>query len=372
MATKRDYYEILQVSRSASADEIKKAYRKMAMQHHPDRNADNPEAESLFKEASEAYEVLADGEKRKIYDAYGHAGLSGQGYHGFSNVDDIFSSFGSIFEDFFGFSTGGPGRGRRRVRRGADLRYDLALTFEEAVFGVEKEIEFEREAACNRCGGEGGEPGAGTATCTTCGGAGQVRRNQGFFSVAMECPTCHGEGKVVKKPCTACRGRGKTLEKKKVSVKIPPGVDQGVRLRVSGEGQAGGQGGEPGDLYVFLDIQDSDRFERDGTDIILTQPIAMTTAALGGTLKIPLLDGKEKEVEVPAGTQHGDRITLAGEGVPRLRGMGRGDFHIEFKVVVPRKLNRDQKEALQKFAALTEDTHAGSGPGFFKSLFGDI
>lgn len=369
MTTKRDYYEVLGVARSASGAEIKKAYRQLALQYHPDRNGDNPEAEDKFKEASEAYEVLTDDQKRKIYDTYGHQGLAGQGFSGFSNVDDIFSNFGSIFEEFFGFS-GGGGRGRSRARRGADLRYDLKLEFEEAIFGVEKEIEFEKDIACRHCKGAGAEPGTSKTTCDTCGGVGQVRRSQGFFSIAMDCPSCHGAGAVIKKKCTVCKGEGVEYEKKKVSVKIPPGVDQGVRLRVSREGQAGSQGGEPGDLYVFLDIKETNEYERDGTDIIYRHPIGIAQAALGTKLTIKLLGGKTREIEVPPGTQHGERFTIAGEGVPRLRGVGRGDFHVEFQLVVPKKLSKEQREILTRFAEVSgENTQDHSG--FFNRLFGE-
>ncbi len=366
---KRDYYEILEVSRESSAQEIKKAYRQLALKYHPDRNGNSTEAEDKFKEASEAYEVLSNEEKRRIYDQYGHAGLSGQGYQGFHNVDDIFSSFGSIFEDFFGFSTGGGG-GRRRARRGADLRYDLTLEFEEAIFGIEKEIEFEKEAVCKPCGGDGAEPGTNKTTCKTCGGVGQVRRNQGFFSVAMECPTCHGEGQSVEKACSVCRGKGVVFEKKKVSVKIPAGVDQGVRLRVSGEGQPGPYNGPAGDLYVFLDVKEHEAFIRDGSDILLRQTIGMAQAALGAKVTVPLLQNRTQEMEVPAGTQHGSRIVLAGEGVPRLRGHGRGDLYVEFAVQIPKKLSKEQRELLEKYAAISDESVAGHH-GFFNRIFGD-
>lgn len=366
--TKRDYYEVLEVTRQSTTVEIKKAYRQLALKYHPDRNANNTEAEEKFKEASEAYEVLSDDEKRRIYDQYGHAGLSGHGYQGFSNMDDIFSNFGSIFEDFFGFSTGGGGR--RRARRGADLRYDLVLEFEEAVFGTEKEIEFEKETICKPCGGEGAEPGTKKISCKTCGGVGQVRRNQGFFSIAMECPTCHGEGQSIEKACSACRGRGTVFEKKKVSVKIPAGVDQGVRLRVSGEGQPGPYNGPAGDLYVFLEVKEHELFVRDGSDLLLRQNIGMAQAALGAKITVPLLQNKTQELEVPAGTQHGSRTVLAGEGVPRLRGHGRGDLYIEFVVQIPKKLSKEQRELLEKYAAISDE--AVSGPhGFFNRIFGD-
>ncbi len=370
---KRDYYEVLGISRGASEQDIKKSYRQLAMQYHPDRNPGNREAEDKFKEAAEAYEVLADPEKRRVFDTYGHAGLSGQGFSGFSDVNDIFSSFGSIFEDFFGFSQAGGGqqRGGRRARKGADLRYDLVLEFEEAAFGVEKQIEYDRDISCGTCKGERAEAG-GKKTCTTCGGVGQVRRSQGFFSVATACPSCQGEGEMITAPCKACKGRGRVKESKKVSVKIPPGVDQGVRLRVSTEGQGGSGGGPAGDLYVFLQVKESEHFERDGSDLIYGGQISMVQAALGCKLSIPTLGGASQlEIEVPPGVQYGHRVTVAGEGIPRLKGVGRGDLIVELEVVVPTKLNKEQKELLLKLAEISgEKVHGGPG-NFFTKLFGE-
>lgn len=366
--SKRDYYEVLGVSRGASQQDIKKAYRQQALKYHPDRNPGNTEAEDKFKVASEAYEVLANDEKRKIYDAYGHAGLSGQGFEGFADVNDIFSSFGSIFEDFFGFSSS-PGRGGRRARRGADLRYDLVLEFEEAAFGVEKTIDYDRETVCQACDGSRAESG-GKKACPTCGGAGQVRRSQGFFSVATTCPTCHGEGEIITNPCKACKGKGKILEKKKVSVKIPAGVDQGVRLRVTGEGQGGSGGGPNGDLFVFLQVKDSKYFDRDGDDLIYSQPLSMVQAALGCQIEIPSLEGESLTVDIPAGAQHGHRATIAGQGIPRLRGVGRGDLYVELQIQIPTKLNKEQRELLEKFAELTGDrVQQAQSAGFFNKLF---
>ncbi|MCX6129743.1 MAG: molecular chaperone DnaJ [Proteobacteria bacterium] len=368
---KRDYYEVLGLSRGASDQDIKRAYRQMAMQYHPDRNPGNKEAEDKFKECAEAYEVLANADKRKVYDAYGHAGLSGQGFSGFSDVNDIFSSFGSIFEDFFGFSGGGGQQGgRKRARKGADLRFDLVLEFEEAAFGVEKEVEYDREISCATCKGERCEPG-GKRSCTSCGGSGQVRRNQGFFSVATSCPSCQGEGEVVSNPCKPCKGRGRIKESKKVSVKIPPGVDQGVRLRVSGEGQGGGFGGPAGDLYVFLEVKESPHFERDGSDLIFNLEISMIQAALGCKVQIPTLGENKVELEIPSGSQHGHRITLAGEGIPRLRGIGRGDLIVELAIAIPTKLNKDQRELLLKFAEISGDKVQAGNPNFFSKLFGE-
>jgi molecular chaperone DnaJ len=366
MTGKRDYYEILGLQKGASDGEIKTAYRKAAMKYHPDRNPDNAEAEEKFKEASEAYEVLSNAEKRATYDRFGHQGLGGGA--GFQDVNDIFQSFGSIFEEFFGFGGRFGAGGRSRARRGADLRYDLALEFEEAVFGVEKEIEFERVAACGSCSGSGAKPGTSRKTCGTCQGIGQIRRTQGFFSVATPCPSCGGEGETIEHPCPSCKGRGRSKVHRKMSVKVPGGVDTGLRLRISQEGEAGVNGGPAGDLYVVLHVKDSDRFVRDGNDLILSQQISIVQAALGAKMKVKGIDS-EHAVEIPAGTQYGHRVTVPGAGVPSLKGVGRGDLHIEFAVVVPRKLTREQKELLQKFAEISgEDQGAGQG-GFFQRLF---
>ncbi|MEY4631420.1 MAG: molecular chaperone DnaJ [Pseudomonadota bacterium] len=365
MSGKRDYYEVLGLEKGAADSEIKSAYRKAAMKYHPDRNPDNAEAEALFKEASEAYEVLSNPEKRATYDRFGHQGLGGGA--GFQDVNDIFQSFGSIFEEFFGFGGGFGGGGRTRARRGADLRFDLALDFEEAVFGVEKEIEFDRVAACGKCSGSGAKPGTSKTRCRTCQGMGQIRRTQGFFSVATPCPTCAGEGETIDQPCPACKGRGRQKETRKLSVKVPGGVDTGLRLRVSQEGESGANGGPAGDLYVVLHVKESDRFVRDGNDLILTQQIPMVQAALGTKLKVKGVDS-EHNIDIPAGTQYGHRITIPGAGVPSLKGVGRGDLHVEIAVVVPRKMTREQREVLQKFAELSGDDAQGQG-GFFQRLF---
>ena len=333
------------------------------MEYHPDRNPGDTAAEEKFKEAAEAYEVLSNSEKRSIYDRYGHQGL-GQGQQGFSDVNDIFSNFGSIFEDFFGFSGGGGSR----ARRGADLRYDLEIDFEEAVFGVEREIEFERTAGCKTCDGSGAKPGTSRKDCTTCGGIGQVRRSQGFFAVQTTCPSCRGEGSMISDPCTSCKGHGLVLEPKTLTVKIPGGVDNGMRLRVSGEGEAGAQNGPSGDLYVVLSVKENNRYERDGHDVIVREPIGIAQAALGCTVNVATLED-QVEVTVPAGSQHGYRHTVQGAGVPRLKGLGRGDLYVEFHVVVPKKLNKEQREALEKFASLYGEETKGKDSGFFQRIF---
>jgi molecular chaperone DnaJ len=368
MATKRDYYEVLGLAKDCSEADVKGAYRKAALKYHPDRNPGDQAAEEKFKEASEAYEVLSDAQKRATYDRFGHQGLHGQGFQGFQDVGDIFSSFGSIFEEFFGFGGMGGGGPRGRTRRGADLRFDLAIDFEEAVFGVEKDIEFERAVECDTCNGARAEPG-GKTMCKTCGGIGQVRRSQGFFSVQTACPTCRGEGEQITKPCKPCQGRGLRMDRKKISVKIPAGVDTGLRLRVSGEGEGGAGGAPPGDLYVVLHVKDSKDFERDGNDLVLTRRIGIAQAALGCKIKIPTLDG-EQAIDVPAGTQHGHRLTIPGHGVPHLRGIGRGDLHVQVEIAVPKKLTKEQRELLEKYAQVAGED-AGGGTGFFQKIFGD-
>jgi molecular chaperone DnaJ len=359
---KRDYYEILGVQKSVTEAEVKSAYRKLALKFHPDRNPGNKEAEDMFKEASEAYEVLSDQQKRATYDRFGHQGLSGQGFSGFQDVNDVFSNFGSIFEEFFGFSSGGGGGG---ARRGADLRYDLSIDFEESVFGTEREISFERAASCKKCNGSGCKPGTSKKTCGTCGGVGQVRRSQGFFSVATTCPTCRGAGQSIADPCRECDGEGLVVETKKMPVKIPAGVEEGIRLRVTGEGNAGSAGA--GDLYVMLHVRESQNYRREGHNLIKLQELSLAQATLGAKLKIASLDN-EHTLTIPPGTQFGDRITIAGAGVPKLRGIGRGDLIIELNIIVPKKLSKAQREAMEKFAEASGDEPV-SGQGFFQKIF---
>ncbi len=361
--SKRDYYDVLGLQKGCTQAEIKSAYRKLALKYHPDRNQGDKEAEDKFKESSEAYEVLSDEGKKRIYDQYGHQGLSGQGFSGFQDVGDVFSSFGSIFEEFFGFQGGG---GRSRARRGADLRYDLELEFEQAVFGLETEIEFDRARSCDPCGGSGAASSADIKTCNTCGGSGQVRRNQGFFAVAVACSACGGEGKTIKVKCKTCKGERYTTEHKKLTVKVPQGVDTGLRLRVQSEGEAGQGGGPSGDLYVILHVKPSKVFTRDGNDIFISVPLNICQAALGTDLEVETLEGK-KAISVPAGTQHGHRITLPSQGVPFLRGMGRGDFVVEVHVQIPKKLSKEQRELMEKLSATFGDSAKHSG--FFQKIF---
>lgn len=349
MGNKRDYYEVLGVSRNANDTEIKKAYRQLALKFHPDRNPGDKDAEEKFKEAAEAYDVLSDGKKRQIYDQYGHQGLEGTGFSGFSGFEDIFSSFGDIFEDLFGFGSGR--RSRSRTQRGADLRYDLPLSFMEAAFGTETDIDIEKMDGCSDCGGSGSGPGSQPETCPSCGGMGQVTRSQGFFTVRSTCPHCRGAGQVVRNPCSSCNGSGQVRVHKKVSVKIPAGVDSGSRLRLSGEGQAPAQGGQSGDLYVFIHVEPHEYFERDNTNVICQTTISFTQAALGDTISIPTLTG-DRKLKIPKGTQYGDVFRFDSEGIPSLRNGRRGDQIIQVLIKTPTHLNKKQESLLEEFRKL--------------------
>jgi molecular chaperone DnaJ len=349
MSTKRDYYEILSVSRNATDNELKAAYRKLALKYHPDRNPNDQTAEEKFKEAAEAYEVLRDPQKRSLYDQYGHAGLENTGFHGFGGFEDIFSSFGDIFEDFFGFTS--RRRSRSRAMPGADLRYDMSLDFMEAVFGSETKIEIDKRQICNECGGSGCETGTEPESCRHCGGTGQVSRSQGFFTVRTTCPTCRGNGQVIPSPCPKCRGTGQVMASKKVAVKIPAGVDHGSRLRLTGEGEPGVFGGPPGDLYVFIHVQPHEFFQRQDTDIMCEIPISFVQAALGDKISVPTLNGK-KNLVIPKGTQPADIFYFRGEGIPSLRGRGRGDQIIQVAIKTPTHLTKKQEALLRDFAKL--------------------
>lgn len=349
MTNKRDYYEVLGVNRDANDNELKAVYRKLALKYHPDRNPGDKKAEDKFKEASEAYEVLRDAQKRQIYDQYGHQGLEGSGFSGFGGFEDIFSSFGDIFEDFFGFNTGR--RSTNRQRQGADLRYDMTLDFMEAAFGAETEINVEKMETCPECSGSQCEPGTQPETCRHCNGMGQVSRSQGFFTVRTTCPSCNGKGQTISHPCKNCRGAGQIRVSKTVSVKIPAGVDAGSRLRLTGEGEAAAYGGPPGDLYVFLDVRPHEHFTRNNTDIINQVEISFVQAALGDTIKVPTLRG-EKSLKIPKATQPGNTFRFPNEGIPSLRSGIRGDQIVQVVIKTPKNLNKKQRQLLKEFAEI--------------------
>jgi molecular chaperone DnaJ len=349
--SKRDYYEILGVGKDTDAKDIKKAYRKMAMKHHPDRNPGDKEAEAKFKELSEAYEVLSDDQKRGAYDQYGHEGVNSQGGFGGGQHGSFSDIFGDVFGDIFG---GGGGGGRRSsVQRGSDLRYDLELSLEEAVRGVERRIQVPTLVSCKPCSGSGAKAGSSPVTCTTCGGVGQVRMQQGFFSVQQACPACHGRGKQIKDPCTSCNGQGVNRETKTLNVKIPSGVDTGDRIRLSGEGEAGPNGGPAGDLFVQVHVAKHAIFERDGANLYCEMPISFADAALGGELDVPTLSGRVK-LKIPGETQSGKLFRLRGKGVKQVRGGAQGDLICRVVVETPVNLNGKQRDLLVEFQASLE------------------
>lgn len=355
---KRDYYEVLGVSRSASQDELKKAYRRLAMKYHPDRNPGNKEAEEKFKEAKEAYDILSDAQKRAAYDRFGHAGVdpslragwgtggAGARGHGFDPNDVFNDLFGDVFGDIFGTSR----RSRSQVFRGADLRYSLELDLEQAVFGDTVKIQVPALVTCSECRGTGMDKGAKPETCATCGGHGQVRMQQGFFSIQQTCPRCRGAGVIISNPCRTCNGHGRIEEYKTLSVKIPPGVDEGDRIRLAGEGQAGENGGPPGDLYVEIHVRPHPIFRREGADLLCEVPVSFATAALGGEVEVPTLDGKVM-LKIPPETQSGTLFRLRGKGVRPVRGGATGDLLCRVSVETPVNLTREQRELLEKFEA---------------------
>jgi len=349
----RDYYEVLGVGREASCGEIKKAYRRLAMEHHPDRNPDDPESEEKFKEASNAYKVLSDDQERAHYDRFGHQGLGAGsgGFQGFNGVDDIFSAFGDLFGDLF--AGRGRGGGRRRAQRGADLRMDVRLSFAEAVHGIEKEIQVARDVPCSACSGSGAKPGTRPQACETCEGKGQVLHSQGFFVIQTTCPTCRGQGSIIREPCNDCRGRGVEPEQTTLNINVPAGVDDGQTLRLAGKGEVAPGGGPPGHLYVVLHVEPDARFVRDGDDILTDVHINVVIATLGGIVQVPTLGNQcesTEEVEVEAGTQPGSHIVRRGEGIKRLQGRGHGDHIVRFIVDVPTKLSKRERELMEELA----------------------
>lgn len=347
----RSYYEILGVSKGASDEEIKSAYRKLAIKYHPDKNKGNKEAEDKFKEATEAYEVLRDSKKRAAYDQFGKAGVGagGQGFGAgaYTDFSDIFGDFGDIFGDFFG---GGRGARRGQSNRGSDLRYNLEINLEDACLGKEIKIDIPRLESCGDCSGTGASKGSTPSVCPDCGGSGQIRRTQGFFSVTTTCPRCNGKGKTITNPCKSCKGEGLVEKRRTINIKIPAGVESGSRLKVSGEGEAGPNGGTHGDLYVVTHIKKHPTFERQGSDLILQKSISLTTACLGGKIEVPSIDGKTIELNVPEGTESGQVFRMKGHGVPYLGAYGKGDQHVVIRVEIPKKLSKKQRELLEEFA----------------------
>ena len=366
MVSRRDYYEVLEIGRDSSPEEIKKAYRRLAIQYHPDQNPDNREAEERFKELSEAYSVLSDAEKRRIFDQFGHAGLSGSGMgaNGFDFGGSFADLFSDIFQDFFG-----AGRGSRRQRgiRGDDLRYRMDIDFEEAVFGVHKEIRYPRLTECERCLGDGVEPGHTPVECQVCGGRGEVLYQQAFFTMSRTCPNCGGQGKIVENPCSDCRGEGSVRSEKSLTVRIPPGINDRTRLRIRGEGDGGIAGADPGDLFVEVHVRPHPFFLRENDDIICEVPIRMEVAAAGGTVHVPTLEGS-RELKIPPGTQPGQVFHFKGQGVPRLSRNGKGDQYVRVQVEIPAKLSRRQKAILEEFSSESKPSSYRSVTEFSKKF----
>lgn len=363
-----DYYELLEVERTADDGKIKSSYRKLAMRWHPDKNPGDAEAESRFKAIGEAYDVLKDPQKRAAYDQYGKAAFENGGPGGGGFGGDPFGGFSDIFDSIFGDFTGG-GRGRQRgPQRGADLRYDMEVSLEEAFHGKETEFTIDVSALCEPCGGSGAKPGSSAKTCGTCNGHGKVRSQQGFFMVERPCPSCRGAGQVIAEPCTSCRGAGRVDKRKTLSVKIPPGVDDGTRIRMSGEGEAGERGAPAGDLYIFLHLKRHSVFQRDGTTLFCRAPISFTTAALGGCITVPGLDRVDHEIKIPAGIQSGKQLRQRGAGMPVLNGRGMGDLVVEIAVETPTRLSAKQKELLEAFRETETGDECPQSRGFFDKL----
>ncbi|MFA4995344.1 MAG: molecular chaperone DnaJ [Bdellovibrionales bacterium] len=363
--SKKDYYELLGVQRGASADELKKAYRKLAMQHHPDRNHSHPDAEHKFKEINEAYDVLRDDQRRAAYDRFGHAAFEQGGMGGGAANFDFGAGFSDIFDEMFGEILGGGARRQQKggsAQRGADLRYDMEVTLEEAFAGATKNITIQNAVACDACKGSGAAAGTSPTECAMCKGHGRVRVQQGFFTVEHSCPTCQGTGRVIQSPCKKCSGQGRVHQQRTLAVEIPAGVEDGMRIRLSGEGSAGIRGGHAGDLYVILGIEQHSVFQRDGANLYCRVPIAMTTAALGGSISVPTIDGDVADVKVDAGTQSGHRTCIKRKGMSVLRGVSRGDLYVEFAVETPAHLTKKQRELLTEFSAEAEQnkTHPES------------
>ena len=364
---KRDYYEVLGVNKSASADQIKSAYRKLAVKYHPDKNKDDKGAEDKFKEASEAYHVLSNSERKQNYDNFGHAAFEngGGGRGGFGNFD-FSNHFSDIFEDFFGEGFGGGRRSRRSNNRGSDLRYDLSISLEEAFSGKKQDIKFSTSEKCDTCSGSGSKPGHQAGACSMCGGHGQVRSSQGFFTVQQTCPQCAGAGEEITHPCSSCNGQGKKQASKRLSVTIPKGVDDGTRIRLSGKGEAGSRGGSNGDLYLFINVNSHDLFKRSDENLFFECPVSIADAALGSSIEIPTIDGGKAKIKIPAGTQSGKQFRLKGKGMPFMRGNNFGDLYVQVNTEVPISLNKEQKELLEKFREIENEKSNPSIKKFFQ------
>ncbi|MBT8414988.1 MAG: molecular chaperone DnaJ [Boseongicola sp.] len=367
---KRDYYDVLGVSKGASADEIKKGYRQKAKELHPDRNSDNPDAEAQFKEANEAYEVLKDADKKAAYDRFGHAAFEGGmgGRPGGGGQGDFASAFSDVFDDLFGDMMGGRrGGGGNRAVRGSDLRYNLRISLEDAFSGLHKTVQVPTAVGCDVCEGTGAQGGAEPTSCPTCSGMGKVRAQQGFFTVERTCPTCSGMGQIIQNPCTNCGGAGRVEKDRSLSVNIPAGVETGTRIRLAGEGEAGLRGGPTGDLYIFIEVAEHNLFQRDGAQLYCRVPVSMTAAAMGGDIEVPTIDGGRSRVKVPAGSQSGRQMRLRSKGMPALRGGPAGDMFIELAVETPVNLTAKQKELLKEFEKLSEENNPETS-GFFKKV----
>ena len=365
--TKRDYYDVLGINKSASPEQIKSAYRKLAVKYHPDKNKGDKASEEKFKEASEAYHVLSNTERKQNYDNFGHAAFEngGGGRGGFSNFD-FSSHFSDIFEDFFGEGFGGGKRARKSNNRGPDLRYDLSISLNEAYSGKKQDIKFSTSEKCEVCKGTGSKPGHSPSTCSMCGGHGQVRSSQGFFTVQQTCPQCGGSGEMITHTCTSCGGQGKKQASKRLSVTIPKGVDDGTRIRLAGKGEAGTRGAGSGDLYLFINVYSHDLFKRSDENLYFECPISIADAALGSTIEIPTIDGGKAKIKIPAGTQSGKQLRLKGKGMPYIRGSGYGDLYVQLNTEVPISLNKEQKELLEKFRQIENEKSNPSIKKFFE------
>jgi len=364
--SKRDYYEVLGVTRSCTEVELKTAFRKLAMQHHPDRNPGDKDCEHRFKELNEAYDVLKDGDKRAAYDRFGHAAFEHGGMGGPGFGADFGSTFADIFEGIFGMASArGRGSGRER---GSDLRYNMEISLDEAFTGKTAQIRIPTSVTCEACSGSGAKAGTKPKPCSTCGGAGKIRHAQGFFTLERTCPTCHGRGQVIDDPCKVCGGGGRVTRERTLSVNIPTGVEDGTRIRLSGEGEAGVRGGPPGDLYIFLEVAPHEFFQRDGADLHCRVPVSMSSAALGGEFEVPAIDGSKVRVKVPAGTQTGRRFRLAGKGMPVLRAKQTGDMYVQVAVETPQNLTKRQRELLTEFEKLSSEQTQPESAGFFSRV----